>query len=324
MYNSKYILSQLERRANSVLNSNESSFSNEIKIFYDFIKSNNKFKSILKEIELVKFDSKQYLDDNDRNNPQGPIVFPNNYMNKIALCDTIMKEFMNKNFNCLQSKFSNITSSNNTNYICTEIANRYFNPLYEYFCEQVEEYNNILYLLNKYRHRTEWFHKERLFNAYKKNTAHGEEILTKDLQEYLYDQGIDFPFSTPLTPSGRADIVGQIEEKEEDPLVLEIKLFNLEKNYDKSYIRKGLMQASRYALDYGKPTGYLLVFNLSNKGIEFENIGNNNFKEIEIGEKTIFIICVNLYPSESASKIKNLSIYTIEDSYLKGKEEKDR
>jgi hypothetical protein len=43
MHNIKYILSQLERRANSVLNSNESSFSNEIKIYYVFIKSNNKY-----------------------------------------------------------------------------------------------------------------------------------------------------------------------------------------------------------------------------------------------------------------------------------------
>jgi hypothetical protein len=318
MYINKYILSILEHRADSVLNSNEPNFRIEIKMFYDFIKSNNILNSILKEIEAVKFDSKQYLDNNNSYDIYKSILFPDDYMDKIALCDAIMKKFMNKNFNCLQSQFSNITSGNSINNICTEIANRYFSPLYEYFCEQVEECSNILYLLNKYRHRTEWFHKERLFKAYENDTAHGEEILTKDLLEYLYDQGIDFPFSTPLSPSGRADIVVLFEK--DDSLVLEVKLFDLKKGYDKSYIRKGLNQATKYASDYGKSTGYLLIFNLSDREIAFEKMENDNFKKIEIGKATIFIICVNLYPSESASKIKNLSIYTITDSYLKDEE----
>jgi len=314
----KNILSKLEHRADSVLNSNEPNFSNEIKIFYDFIKYNNILNSILKEIEAVKFDSKQYLDNNKSYDIYNSILFPDDYMDKIALCDAIMKKFMNKNFHCNQSQFINIISGNSINNMCTEIANRYFNPLYEYFCEQVEEYNNTLYLLNKYRYRTEWFRKEKLFKAYENDTRRGENILTKDLLEYLYDQGIDFLFSTPLSPSGRADIVGLFEK--DDSLVLEVKLFDLKKRYDKSYIRKGLNQAIKYASDYGKSTGYLLIFNLSDREIVFEKMENNNFKEIEIGEKTIFIICVNLYPSESASKSKIPLKYPINDSYLKDEE----
>ena len=318
MYINKYILSILEHRADSVLNSNEPNFRNEIKMFYDFIESNNILNSILKEIEAVKFDLDKYIDDNNRKFPYKSIAYPDNYMDKIALCDAIMKKFMNKNFNCLQSQFINIISGNNINEKCNKIAERYFSPLYEYFCEQVEEYNNILYLLNKYRHRTEWFHKEKLFKAYENDTRRGENILTKDLLEYLYDQGIDFPFSTPLSPSGRADIVVLFEK--DDSLVLEVKLFDLKKGYDKSYIRKGLNQVVKYTYDYGKPIGYLLIFNLSDREIAFEKMENDNFKKIEIGKATIFIICVNLYPSESASKIKNLSIYTITDSYLKDEE----
>jgi hypothetical protein len=40
-------------------------------------------------------------------------------------------------------------------------------------------------------------------------------------------------------------------------MVLEVKLFNLERGYDKAYIRKGLVQAYRYILDYGNQQAIL-------------------------------------------------------------------
>lgn len=94
-----------------------------------------------------------------------------------------------------------------------------------------------------------------------------------------------------------------------------MKLFNLEKKYDKAYIRKGLTQAYRYALDFSKPTGYLLVYNLDEKDINFE--GNQEVKSIIIGNKVIYIIVVNIFVSnKTASQMRKPLPYIIEDSYL--------
>lgn len=173
---------------------------------------------------------------------------------------------------------------------------------------------------DRYRHRTEWFHKKRLFEAYNSDTTNGENILTTDLREYLHDQGIDYPFSETISSSGKPDIIGLVDTSE--PSVLEIKLFKQDKKYDKGYIRKGLKQAYQYALDYGKSIGYLLIFNLDEKEIEFENEKKEPIKSIQIGNKVIYIIVVNVFcNTKSASEMRKPLPYLIQDSYLKNIEE---
>jgi hypothetical protein len=308
---------KLDNKAHDVLNSREENFSNELKIFYEFMKSSTLLNGILLEVESVNFDLDHYLHENAG---RRSIPFPDKYIDKIALCNSLMKAFANREMGCLSSLFTNMTSSRNVNDICHTISQQYFLPLYKHILEKIENNGNMLYLLDRYRHRTEWFQKERLFTMYKDNTSHGEDLLTKDLQEYLHSQGIDYPFSTPLSPSGRSDLIGLIEST--DPLVLEIKLFDLNKGYGKEYIRKGLTQAYRYSLDYGKPVGYLLIFNLDEKDINFENASDEPVKSIRIGDKLIYILVVNLFGHQkSASQLKKPLPYIIEDSYLKNMNE---
>jgi len=311
---------KLDNKARSVLQSREENFSHELKIFYNFVRTNNLLNAIHKEIESVEFDLDKYLSNGGA--VRRSIMFPDNYAEKIALCNVLMVAFANKELGCLNSLFINITPNNNVNSICNEVAAQYFFPLFECFCERIEDNSTMLYLLDRYRHRVEWFHKDRLYQSYTDNTTHGEDILTKDLQEYLHSQGIDYPFSTPLSPSGRSDLIGLLESA--DPLVLEVKLFDLDRSYGKEYIRKGLTQAYRYALDYGKPIGYLLIYNLDKRDISFEKLEGETVKNITIGDKTIYIIVVNVFNHhKSASQLKKPLPYIIEDSYLKNLDDED-
>ena len=247
------------------------------------------------------------------------IPYPGKYIEKISLCNAIMKAFASGELHW--ATFINISSSKNINDKCRAISDMYFKPLYEYFAENIVETNSILYLLNRYRHNVEWFRRSQLYTAYTGNTRVGEDTLTRDLQEYLHNQGIDYPFSQPVSPSGRADLVGQLES--DDPLVLEVKLFNPDTSYDKGYIRKGLTQAYIYAHDYGKPIGYLVIFNVSTKDIEFQGSQNGFIKQVSIGNKVILIICITIAPRPSASAQRKPFPYIIEDSYLIPVEEEE-
>jgi len=303
---------QLENKMKNILSAREKNFRAEIKILYEYLNSVSLLSAICKEIESIQFNDKEYLKE-ERN--RRFIEFPDDENSKIALCYSIMHRFINSEISVLSTYFMDLTRGNFDDR-AREISRLYIVPIYQYIVEKIEESSTILYLLDKYRHRTEWFQKKRLFGLYNQDTQSGEDNLTLDLQEYLHSQGIDYPFSTPHSPTGRADIVGLIDTP--DPLVLEVKLFNLHRNYGKDYIRKGFTQAYRYAIDYGKSVGYYLIFSLDERDLNFEQEPGEKLKSITIGDKTIFIIVVNLFVSnKTASQMKKPLPYIIEDSYLK-------
>jgi len=175
-------------------------------------------------------------------------------------------------------------------------------PLIDYIHDQLDRVSYILYVLEKYKLRTEWFTKKELLEKYVNASKNYEELLEKDLQLFLFDQGIDYPFSTPKSASGRADIVSLIDT--EDPLVLEIKIYDSEKGYRKERITSGFAQIVKYANDYHKDTGYLVVFNMDNLEIEVEGKEADNKwpNRYIFNGKTYYIIFVNMNNEVSASK----------------------
>jgi hypothetical protein len=131
------------------------------------------------------------------------------------------------------------------------------------------------------------------------------------------DQGIDFPFSQPRSPSGEVDVAAALGS--DDPLSLEVKLFLPDASKDKAYVRQGFAQAYRYASDYGLPVGYLLVFNLTPQALifEVENKRPGSPPAIHHGDKTIFLIAVDTHPERpSASKDRQLEREVIAEKYL--------
>jgi len=189
---------------------------------------------------------------------------------------------------------------------------RMITPIVDYLHDCLDEVNTLLYLLEKYKLRTEWFLKNTLKEKYHNvSNKQYEQVFEDDIRLYLFEQGIDYPFSTPKSTSGRADVVSLIDT--EDPLVMEIKVFDTEKGYKKERIINGFAQIVKYANDYHKQVGYLVVFNLDNVEIEIENKeADKKFpNRVMFNGKTYYIIIVNLNYDVSASNQKILNKVTV-------------
>jgi hypothetical protein len=206
----------------------------------------------------------------------------------------------------------------------------YLDPLIDYVCDQLVECSSVLYLLIKYKTRCEWFYSEEIRSLYERNNVqpvdpeqehNGEDVqpvdpdqkhkkrdfreerLNKDLRKFLFDQGIDSAFLDPLSPSGKADVVALLDTQ--DPLVLEIKIFDRQKKYNKDRLISGFSQIVSYSNNYNKPIGYLLVFNMDKAELDLVTQQNDESfpAKVVFNGKTYFIIFVNLPPSsKSASK----------------------
>ncbi len=190
-------------------------------------------------------------------------------------------------------------------------AEHYVDPMITYVHDQLDEENSTLYLLEKYKRRTEWFLAGSLLGKYRSVATNFEKVFEDDLRMYLFDQGIEYPFSTPQTSSGRTDIVGLIDTK--NPLVLEIKIYDKDKQYRKNRVISGFSQIVKYTNDYNKHVGYLVVFNVDPVEIE---IVQNGVKpqfpcRIEFNSKVYYVIFVNLNFETSASKTGKLTVESI-------------
>jgi hypothetical protein len=140
----------------------------------------------------------------------------------------------------------------------------------------------------------EWFEAERLRVEYANAGSHGEAVLDRDLRRFLFESGIDYPYSEPDSPHGRADVVAQLET--DDPLVLEVKVWDSAKNYRKNRVRDGLRQAMQYADSYGKEKGYVAVFNIDDRPLEFAgSVGGDEWPpRFEVSGKAYCFVDINI------------------------------
>ena len=134
----------------------------------------------------------------------------------------------------------------------------------------------------------------------------GEANLDRVLREALFDGGVDFPFSQPASPSGRADVVSL--DDSDDPLVLEVKVFDPDRGKDKGHLRQGFHQVLRYASDYQQNVGYLVVFNCFDNQLVLPS-DDSAVREfpprIVYDGKTFFLVAIDLGADrESASREK--------------------
>lgn len=197
-----------------------------------------------------------------------------------------------------------------------DIIEGYFTPIFYYLHDKLEKSNSVIYLLEKYKRRTEWFTSKKLLAEYSDANKNYEQIFEDDLRLFLFDQGIDYPFSTPKSTSGRADIIGSIDTS--DPIVLEIKIFDRKKNYGKDRIIAGFSQIIKYTNDYNKEIGYLVIFNADNSELSFQLTENSRTfpPMVTLNNKCYFIITININTDNSASKIGKTEILTINEIEL--------
>lgn len=175
-------------------------------------------------------------------------------------------------------------------------------PLINYLEEHVGQAGDLIHLFARFQRRVEWFDRDELWARYAADTSVGEQVYDEYLRRYLFDQGVDYPFSQPDSPSGTADVVGNLDT--DDPLVCEVKLFDGDR-YTAAYLGRGVQQALSYAQDYGKPDAYLVIFNLSDRGLEMptDDEPKNWPPRLHVEDVTVHLVGVRAKsPEMSASK----------------------
>jgi len=161
--------------------------------------------------------------------------------------------------------------------------------------------SDILYLLDKVKRRIEFFDKERLYTECMAGERHREEVYDRYVRQFLFDQGVDYPFSQPRSASGEADIVSGLET--DDPLVSEVKLYDGD-SYGVAYLAQGFNQAVQYAQDYGKTSAYLLIMNLSDQNLHMPSDEDVQIwpPRLHNAGVTVYMLVVRAKPLSSASQ----------------------
>lgn len=173
------------------------------------------------------------------------------------------------------------------------IRDVFLEPFYEYVDESLDDQRAMLALMLRYKHRSEWFYRERLWNLVQEDSRKAEKLLALDLFAYLYDQGIDFVIE-PSSITGEIDLIAA--QGSDDPLLVDIKIFDA-KGRSKAYLRKAFNQIYTYTQQYNEPFGYLVIFKTTDTDIRFlfPTI-SRNIPVVVHNHKTIFFLTVDIYP----------------------------
>ena len=190
----------------------------------------------------------------------------------------------------------------------------FIEPVYEYVDEQLDDQRAILDLLRRYKHRCEWFQREKLYELWNQNQAKGEKTLALDLYEWLHDQGLDFVIE-PRSVSGEADLVAA--QTSDDPLIADAKVFDASRR-GKPYIVKGFNQLYTYTCDFNEPFGYLVIYKTCAEDLRLAldtRAGHVPF--VTHNNKTIFLMVIDIHPHQMpASKRGPLEAVEIAEADL--------
>jgi hypothetical protein len=173
------------------------------------------------------------------------------------------------------------------------IRDLFLEPFYEYIDEKLDDQRAMLSLLFRYKQRSEWFHRSRLWTLIQEDMQRGERALSLDLYAFLHDQGIDFTIE-PSSITGEIDLIAA--QGSIDPLLADAKIFDGE-DRGKSYLRKAFNQIYTYTQQYNEPFGYLVVFKTTDRDLRFAlSDPSPNVPVILHNHKTIFVITIDIYP----------------------------
>lgn len=194
------------------------------------------------------------------------------------------------------------------------IRDIFLEPFYEYVDEKLDEQGAILSLLFRYKHRSEWFHRDRLFELTELESRKAEALLALDLYSYLYDQGIDFSIE-PSSLTGKIDLIAA--QGSDDPLLADAKIFDAASR-SKTYICKAFNQIYTYTQQYNEPFGYLIIFKVTDKDLSFSlSMSSRNLPVVIYNHKAIFLITIDIYPNpKPVSQREPLKVVSITEEDL--------
>lgn len=315
MYFKQNLRVQVQQYRNRLYKAIHATYGTQVKYFLDFIQNTPYLRGLVAEMEAqhpgVQWGDEQRVQLRDRgelelHDTEGAAA---KYSYGI-LCDCT-------DSNNARMYAHRVSTETNFNAMLRDFTELMIDPFVNYLHDQIDEGSNVLYLLEKYKRRVEWFHRDELLTRLRADSRQSEDAVEAHLREYLFDQGIDYPFSQPRSPGGRVDVTADIGE--ERPLILELKLFDLARGYGKGYLRKGFRQIQTYADDYGQSVGYLVVFNCTPRRIDLRSSASEQIwpPRIVVGHQTFFLVVIDLVmPEGSASKRDARQPYVIEEAYL--------
>lgn len=308
--NLRYKLQKRTRKLNAVQND---FFNIGLLQYWKFLNSNSVFQGILIDLEQR---SKNSETDANKIVNENQSVFGEDEEESVYLAFRVLKKTIESENNSLIRNIAySYIRSMDMSQVVEFWKDLFIEPLYEYIDEQLDDQKATLVMLNRYKAKCEWFNREKLYTTWADNTQKGEKLLSLNLYEFLFDQGIEF-YIEPTSISGEADLVSAQSGKE--PLIADVKIFNPEKSKGKKYIAEGFNQIYQYTLDFNEPFGYLIIFKTCENDLRFAlSEKEQSIPFVIHNNKTIFLIVIDIYPHEkSASKRGTLKAIQITENDL--------
>ena len=310
---------RLQERRHRLYRTDFRTYDAELRYFLQFLDENAYIRALLATLDAnTCVDFEQWATELS---DMREVQFPQNEEGRAKVCYGILRRCVDDNYryNAIEWAwhFSLETSHDAMLRDLTELV---VYPFINFLHDQIDDARNVLYLIERFKLKSEWFRRKELYNLYQRDTSVGEASLDQELRASLFDGRIDYPFSQPSSPSGKADIVALIGSG--DPLVLEVKVFDPNHSKGKSHLRQGFHQVLRYANDYNQSLGYLVIFNCSDRQlvISSEEMSGAEFPpRTTYGGKTFFIVPIDIHPdTASASREKPASRQVIDYKELVG------
>jgi hypothetical protein len=187
-------------------------------------------------------------------------------------------------------------------------VNNVVRPLIIYLEEASDSNKTVLAILQRYKHKCEWFQRSALHELLSKtDSSKGEWVLKLHLFEYFYDNGVQFIID-PYSPLGKADLVSA--QQGSGQLIADGKL--IKGGTGRTVIIEGFHQVYKYTLDYNDQFGYLIVFNATDRDIRIASDGSHQGAMYVEHNGKMYIIIIDIYPDPvSASKRGQLRVVQV-------------
>lgn len=292
---------ELKRHFDNLQQANYGQYQGDLNILRDFLVSAPIFRALIENLKgtLPAFDADEWITMHIAEARKGQHRWPDDEPRKMLVLMRAIERMVDGGDN--PTSWGQLLSfGRNFNEGVNRVTREVVFPLVSYFLAQLGTESEVLHLLARFKRSLEWFDQADLYRRYESDTQKGEDVYDTALRRFLFAEGIDYPFSQPKSASGKADVIAAVES--DDPLVCEVKLFN-DGSYGVPYVAKGLQQVVRYAHDYGKAVGHLVVVNLSEAKLVLPSDSADGSAPPRIVTQgvTVFLLVVQGRPLASAS-----------------------
>ena len=249
---------RLQERRNRLYRAGARSYHEELQYFLNFLDENSYTHSLLTMLDENSSVDFEEWETGVKGRGERP-SFPEAEEGRAKICHQILRRCNAAQTPGEWQKWLRTFSTENTHDgQVRDLTEAVVDPFVGFLHDRIDDGGNVLFVIQRYKLQVEWFKRNELYCLYKNNTSVGEANLDKHLRAALFEGGIDYPFSQPSSPSGEADVVALLGSN--DPVVLEVKVFDPELGRNSRHLSQGFHQVLRYSNDYNQNLGYLVPF----------------------------------------------------------------